>query len=305
MATNKGWGLRIHNASDGVNDADNIANAPDGPDRGSVRPSKGIRINKCFKDFTSRREADRLVRDGRVTVNDIVAGMGDMVLPGDVVALDGRPVRWERLAIVDDSKEATAQFRYIKYWKPRGVVCTTDRRTRGNIIDAVGYPERVFPVGRLDKDSTGLILLTSDGRLPNAVLRSGRRKNKTYVVKVDREVRLEDVRTLREGVMISTPVQRDRVERIITARTLPCRVEKVGRRAVEIVLQEGRNRQIRRMLDAVGYEVKALHRVEVQGIGLSGLRPGEWKHCSAAEMDIIAACLDDPAQGDSDDWGYE
>ena len=264
-----------------------------------------------------------MVRDGRVTVNGVVASMGDRVNPGDVVELDGREVRWEQLAIIVDDHDRdrdhdsdpngkqrgngrghhshSQQFRYVKYWKPRGVVCTTDTRDRNNIIDAVGYPERVFPVGRLDKDSTGLILLTSDGRLPNSVLRSGHRHDKKYVVEVDREVRAEDVQTLREGVVISTPVQRDRVNRIVTARTLPCRVEKVGRRTLEIVLQEGRNRQIRRMLDHVGYTVTALHRVEVMGLNLSGLRRGEWKDCTPAEMDVIRRCLRASRVADDED----
>jgi hypothetical protein len=132
---------------------------------------EGIRINKCFKDFTSRREADRLVQDGRVLVNGELALIGTKVFAGDEVTLDGKAVDWQQLAIVDTRVEAEEQFRYIKYWKPRGVVCTTDERVRNNIIEAVGYPARIFPVGRLDKDSSGLILLTSDGRLPNAVLR--------------------------------------------------------------------------------------------------------------------------------------
>jgi 23S rRNA pseudouridine2604 synthase len=252
----------------------------------------GVRINKCFKDFTSRREADQLVQEGRVTVNGVVAAMGARVKRGDEVRLDGRPVDWEYLAVVDNSVQAEVQFRYIKYWKPKGVVCTTDQRVRNNIVDAVGYPERVFPVGRLDKDSTGLILLTSDGRLPNAVLRSGQRHDKRYLVTVDREIEERDVATLAEGVVISTPVQRDRVDRIVTARTLPCRIKKVDRRNVEIVLQEGRNRQIRRMMDAVGYEVVALHRVGVMGLTLKGLGEGQWRPCSEDEMEIIRNCLE-------------
>jgi 23S rRNA pseudouridine2604 synthase len=227
-----------------------------------------------------------------VTVNGVVAVMGTRVFPGDNVELDGKLVDWERIAIVDTRVRAEQQFRYIKYWKPKGVVCTTDERVRGNIIDAVGYPERIFPVGRLDKDSSGLILLTNDGRLPNAVLRSGFKHDKRYLVTVDREVEPEDVVTLSQGVVISTPVQRDRVDRIVTARTLPCHVKKVDRYTVEIVLQEGRNRQIRRMLDTQGYAVTALHRVEVMGLTLAGLRQGQWIPCTNAEMEIIRSCLE-------------
>ena len=137
------------------------------------------------------------------------------------------------------------------------------------------------------------------------MLRSGHRHDKKYVVEVDREVRPEDVQTLRDGVVISTPVQRDRVSRVVTARTLPCRVERVGRYTVEIVLQEGRNRQIRRMLDHVGYRVTALHRVEVMGLDLSGLRRGEWKECTPAEMDIIRACLRDKPRSEDGHHGDE
>ena len=258
----------------------------------AVGEAEGIRINKCFKDFTSRREADRMVEQGRVSVNGVVASLGTRVFPGDEVALDGQLVDWQYLAVIDPTVKAEEQFCYIKYWKPPGVVCTTDRRVRNNIIDAIGYPERIFPVGRLDKDSSGLILLTSDGRLPNAVLRSGARHDKRYLVTVDREIDARDVLTLAEGVVISTPVQRDRVDRIVTKRTLPCHVAKVDRCTLEIVLQEGRNRQIRRMLDTQGYTVTSLHRVGVMGLGLDGLRQGEWSACSQDEMAVIRKCLD-------------
>ena len=286
--------------------------APGGdvPSRGASPPrgeraksaSDGVRVNKCFKDFTSRRESDKLVERGRVTVNGAVASAGARVFPGDVVRLDGEPIDWETKNQTFD--QSTSAFRYVKYWKPRGITCTTDRRDRTNILDAVRYPERVFPVGRLDKDSTGLILLTSDGRLPNAALRARARKEKKYVVCLDRPAREEDLRTLREGVVISTPVRRDKVDRIVTARTLPCDVRFVGGKetrnaAVAITLREGRNRQIRRMFDAVGYVVRDLHRTEIMGIGLEGLTVGQWKECSPEEMELIRACLEG-ADADAD-----
>jgi pseudouridine synthase len=260
-------------------------------------------VNKCFKDFTSRRESDKLVDQGRVTVNGAVVSAGARVFPGDIVRLDGDEVDWETKNRDDASLDA---FRYVKYWKPRGITCTTDHRDRTNILDAVRYPERVFPVGRLDKDSTGLILLTSDGRLPNAALRAGAKKEKKYVVCLDRPAREADLQTLREGVVISTPVRRDKVDRIVTARTLPCDVAFVKERngkenfaAVRVTLREGRNRQIRRMFDAVGYVVRDLHRTEIMGIGLEGLTAGEWKECSPEEMELIRACLED-ADADAD-----
>ena len=270
-----------------------------------------MRVNKCFKDFTSRRESDKLVEQGRVTVNGAVASAGARVFPGDVVRLDGDPIDWEAK---NQNVASTDAFRYVKYWKPRGITCTTDRRDRTNILDAVRYPERVFPVGRLDKDSTGLILLTSDGRLPNAALRARARKEKKYVVRLDRPAREADLRTLREGVVISTPVRRDKVDRIVTARTLPCDVRFAGNgkdsrdaaRDVAVTLREGRNRQIRRMFDAVGYVVRDLHRTEIMGIGLEGLTVGRWKECSPKEMELIRACLEADVDADAEaDAGEE
>ena len=270
------------------------------------RASNGVRVNKCFKDFTSRRESDKLVEQGRVTVNGAVASAGARVFPGDIVRLDGDPIDWETK---NQNVGSTDAFRYVKYWKPRGITCTTDRRDRTNILDAVRYPERVFPVGRLDKDSTGLILLTSDGRLPNAALRARARKEKKYVVRLDRPAREADLRTLREGVVISTPVRRDKVDRIVTARTLPCDVRfargngkesRDSARDVAVTLREGRNRQIRRMFDAVGYVVQDLHRTEIMGIGLEGLTVGRWKECSPKEMELIRACLQADVDVDAD-----
>ena len=276
----------------------------------------GIRVNKCFRDFTSRRNADKLIESGRVTINGATASSGDRVVPGDVVELNGETVEWETLNVMRTEETNTAgpsttsstQFKYVKYWKPRGVTCTTDVRDRSNIIDAVGYTHaRLFPVGRLDKDSTGLILLTSDGRLPNAALRSGRRHDKTYAVTVDTDIRPRDMKTLSKGVVISTPVQRDRVDRVLTARTLPCEINVTGRRTIEITLREGRNRQIRRMLDAVGYRVTDLHRVEIMGIGLGGLKKGRWVECDVTEMDIIMRCIRaaEEAGVEGDDEGEE
>jgi pseudouridine synthase len=285
-------------------------------DAGGAHSTEGIRVNKCFRDFTSRRNADKLIESGRVTINGATASSGDRVVPGDVVELNGETVQWETLNVIRTEETNTAgpstssstQFKYVKYWKPRGVTCTTDVRDGSNIIDAVGYTlARLFPVGRLDKDSTGLILLTSDGRLPNAALRSGRRHDKTYAVTVDTDIRPRDMKTLSKGVVISTPVQRDRVDRVLTARTLPCEINVTGRRTIEITLREGRNRQIRRMLDTVGYRVTDLHRVEIMGIGLGGLKKGRWVECDVTEMDIIMRCIRaaEEAGVEGDDEGEE
>ena len=267
----------------------------------------GVRVNKCFKDFTSRRESDKLVQEGRVTVNDAVVTAGARVFPGDIVELDGESIAWEKMNVIDENSFETKnnQFKYVKYWKPKGITCTTDRRDKTNIIDALNYPHaRVFPVGRLDKDSTGLILLTNDGRVPNSVLRSGVRKDKKYVVVLDKSISERDLQTLRDGIVISTPVRRDKVDRIVTAKTLPCELEIVNRsdsrneglknRVVQITLREGRNRQIRRMFDALGYSVQELHRMEIMGIGLGGISSGEWTDCDDQEMEILKRGIEAP-----------
>lgn len=251
-----------------------------------------MRVNKCFKEFASRRESDRLVADGRVTVNGRVADMGERVFPGDKVSLDGKAVQWETLAIVDEDARPGEQFVYLKYWKPVGVVCTTDRSIRDNIIDAVGYPERVFTVGRLDKDSSGLILLTSDGRLPNAVLRSGQRHDKRYIVQAHMDVTDQDMRELADGVVITTVAQRDNTWKPLTAPTLPCEVTRLNRDTLSIVLQEGRNRQIRKMMEVLGFRVRELQREEVMGIDLRGLRgPGAWSILDNREMGLVKEAL--------------
>ncbi|KAJ1491450.1 pseudouridine synthase [Baffinella frigidus] len=232
-------------------------------------PEGGVRVNKCFKEFASRRESDRLVADGRVTVNGRVADMGEV----------------RRAPILCSSScLGCRMFVYLKYWKPVGVVCTTDRSIRDNIIDAVGYPERVFTVGRLDKDSSGLILLTSDGRLPNAVLRSGQRHDKRYIVQAHMDVTDQDMRELADGVPLTAP-------------TLPCefgfgQVTRLNRDTLSIVLQEGRNRQIRKMMEVLGFRVRELQREEVMGIDLRGLRgPGAWSILDNREMGLVKEAL--------------
>lgn len=192
----------------------------------------------------------------------------------------------ERLPLED-------RFYYIKYWKPRGVVCTCDRSIRDNILDALPRPPpgvRLFTVGRLDKDSTGLILLTSDGRLPNASLRSKEGHPKIYRVTADRPIPDQDCQKLASGVVITTVAQRDRgVAKELTAPTLPCRLKRDGEggRRILIELREGRNRQIRRMLHALGYDTTELHRVSFMGIGLEGMWEGEWKPLSEQEMKVL------------------
>ena len=262
-----------------------------------------IRVNKALRATHSRREADRLVADGCVTVNGVVAQAGQMLTRGDSVRLDGMPVDWERLNPTESGK---ANFVYLKLWKARGVVCTTDRRVRKNIVDALGdvpgVDDRIYPIGRLDADSTGLILLTSDGSIVNGLLRSSERKRKEYLVSTDRRATDDQIARLSAGVTITTVAQRDGRSKALTAPTRPCVVERAATPAdghqLRFVLEEGRNRQIRRMCEACGLQVVRLHRVSFAGITLDGCqRPGQWtflneeevERCRAASLGVPAA----------------
>ena len=223
--------------------------------------SSRIRINKFFTQhgICSRREADRLIETGRVTINGRVACLGDQVGSEDVIARDGQVVPWGIIPV------------YIKYHKPVGVTTTSESHVYRNIIAEIGHRERIFPIGRLDKDSSGLILLTNDGDIVNDILRTEFGHEREYVVDVDR--RFDDVflDRLSAGVVI------------LGSRTKPCRTERIGRQRFRIVLTEGRNRQIRRMCQALGYRVTGLHRVRIMHITITGLGAGVWKDLSDDE----------------------
>ena len=287
---------------------------------------ENIRLNKVFKTTHSRRKADALIADGRVKVNgEIVEDMGRRVTPfQDEIQVDGKLyVGWEEhhgfapatqmkngndSARKSDGRQPDSRRRrhneeYIKYWKPVGVTSTTDRNDKNNIIDAIlgsrsssletPIQSRIFTVGRLDKDSSGIILLTSDGRVPNAVLRSKFKRPKTYEVYVDRPLRASDIRGLRNGITITTDrVRRDKHESI-TAKTLPCKVKaQPGSQSLTIQLTEGRNRQIRVMLTTLGYNVIDLHRDDFMGININDLdRPGDWKRLTIDEKMILETAV--------------
>jgi 23S rRNA pseudouridine2604 synthase len=221
-----------------------------------------LRLNKFLSErgLCSRREADAWITAGRVTVNGAVAALGATAGPEDDVRVDGRPVG------------APARHVYLALNKPVGVECTTDPRVRGNIADYVGHDQRVFPVGRLDKDSEGLILLTNDGDIVNLLLRSENEHEKEYVVTVDRPVDDEFLRGMSRGVPILDTV------------TKPCRVTRVGRNAFRIVLTQGLNRQIRRMCEVFGLTVRKLVRVRFVNVKLEGLAPGRWRNLTPAEL---------------------
>ena len=222
----------------------------------------GKRLNKYIADsgYCSRREADRLISEGRVRLDGRVGALGDRVQPGMAVTVDGKPLTGEGEKV------------YLLLNKPRGIVCTADPREPMNVVDYLGYPLRVFPVGRLDKDSEGLLLLTSDGEIVNRMLRAAGGHEKEYEVQVDRPVTPDFVRRMSEGVPILDTV------------TLPCRVRRTGERSFNIVLVQGLNRQIRRMCEALGFNVTRLRRVRIMNLRLGRLQPGQWRAVTEDEL---------------------
>jgi 23S rRNA pseudouridine2604 synthase len=221
-----------------------------------------VRLNKFLSEtgLCSRREADAWIESGRVQVNGTTAVLGTQVGDGDEVRLDGQPVvrKPERV--------------YLALNKPVGIECTTDRSVPGNIVDFVGHRERIFPIGRLDKDSEGLILLTNDGDIVNRVLRAEHEHEKEYIVSVDRPLTPGFLEGMAHGVPILDTV------------TNPCKVRQVGRNTFRIVLTQGLNRQIRRMCEHFDYTVRGLQRVRIMHIQLGGLPLGKWRNLTAAEV---------------------
>lgn len=223
-----------------------------------------MRLNKFISETgtCSRREADALIADGKVTVNGAPAGLGTVVAPGDVVAVDGRVI-----TAADKPRPV-----YIALHKPVGIVCTTERAVDGNIVDFVDHPERVFPIGRLDKESEGLILLTNDGDIVNEVLRVEHAHEKEYVVAVDRNLTDEFLAHMARGV------------RIDAGLTRPCKIWSIGARVFHIVLTQGLNRQIRKMCEVLGYQVVGLKRIRIMHIELGHLKVGRWRNLTEAEV---------------------
>lgn len=230
-----------------------------------------MRINRYISDSgcCSRREADRLIAEGRVCINGRAAQLGQKVQPGDSVTLDGKPVT------------GSGTKKYLALYKPRGIVCTADPREKFNVVDYLGYPERVYPVGRLDKDSEGLLIMTSDGDIVNRLLRAAGGHEKEYQVTVDRPVTAEFVRRMEAGVPV--------LDRI----TLPCHVRRTGKFSFDIILVQGLNRQIRRMCEYLGYRVKELRRVRIMNIVLGDMQPGDWRELTRAELDTLLRSLAD------------
>lgn len=229
-----------------------------------------MRINRFFTEHgvCSRREADRWVDEGRIAINGVKAKHGDRLKEGDVVSVDGKDI------IVDTKKEVI-----IAYNKPVGVECTSDPAVENNIIDAVNYPERIFHVGRLDKMSEGLILLTNQGDIVNKILRRRYGHEKEYIVVVDLPIADAQIRHLGQGVELDDGI------------TQKCTVSRLGGRRVRMVLTEGRNRQIRRMMEALGFKVVRLKRIRVMNITLGELGGGKWRHLTAAEREELFEAL--------------
>ena len=229
----------------------------------------GVRLNKYMAQsgYCSRREADRLIEEGRVRIDGRVGALGDHVLPGMEVTVDGK-------ALSGESKKV-----YILLNKPRGIVCTADPREPMNVVDYLGLPTRVFPVGRLDKDSEGLLLLTSDGEIVNRMLRAAGGHEKEYEVTIDRPVTAEFARKMMAGVPILDTV------------TLPCKLRKTGERSFNIVLVQGLNRQIRRMCEALGANVTHLRRIRIMNLRLGRLQPGQWRELTEGELEELMGAL--------------
>jgi len=222
-----------------------------------------IRINKFLSQagYCSRREADALIKQGRVTINKLVPEMGQKVNPDDQVYVDNKLVELK-------SKEKI----YLAFNKPKGVVCTTNSKVeKNNIVDYINYPERIYPVGRLDKMSEGLILMTNDGEIVNQILRARHHHEKEYIVKVVKPITNQFIDKLRHGVPILDTVTRE------------CKVEKIDTYTFKIILTQGLNRQIRRMCEALDYRVTKLKRTRIKHIKLD-VEVGQYRHLTSTEI---------------------
>lgn len=220
-----------------------------------------MRINKFISEAgtASRRGADKLITEGRVTINGKRATIGSQVEPGDDVRVNGNQLF------------VAYNYVYIALNKPVGITSTTEKGVKGNIVDLVNHPFRVFHIGRLDKDSEGLILLTNDGDIVNEILRSENQHEKEYIVSVDRPITPEFLKQMSEGVKILDTV------------TLPCKVEQLSKYDFKIILTQGLNRQIRRMCEELGYNVYRLQRIRIMNIQLDNLPVGQWRYLSKKE----------------------
>lgn len=229
-----------------------------------------MRINKYLSEagIVSRRGADKWIEDGRVTINGQPAELGSRVEEGDTVYVDGKLVKTEE------------QLVYIVLNKPVGITSTTERHIEGNVVDFVNHPLRIFHIGRLDKDSDGLLLLTNDGDIVNEILREEHGHEKEYIVTVDRPLTKEFIQQMEAGV------------EILDTTTKPCKVKQLGPRKFNITLTQGLNRQIRRMCSALGYNVRRLQRTRIMNIHLGNLPVGQWRDLTTQELQEMFQMLD-------------
>lgn len=230
-----------------------------------------VRLNKAISDsgYCSRREADTIIEKGRVTINGEKGGLGDRVMPDDEVRIDGKLIKENENLV------------YIMLNKPVGITCTTDTRFDDNVVDFVKHPERIFPVGRLDKPSEGLLLMTNEGNIVNKILRAGNSHEKEYIVKVDRPVTDEFLVRMGSGIPILDTV------------TKRCKVERISRFEFRIILVQGLNRQIRRMCEYLAYEVVALKRIRIMNLELGDLPVGKWRDLTPLELKTLKDSVKD------------
>ncbi len=233
-----------------------------------------VNLNKYISStgICSRREAEKWIMDGAVTVNDKPTQLGNRVFEGDVVKINGKPL---------NTKPKTL---YIAFNKPVGIVCTTDLKERKNIVDFINHPQRLFPVGRLDKPSQGLIFLTNDGDIVNKILRAGNNHEKEYIVTVRQPITSEFIQKMGGGLPILDTI------------TKKCEVLKLSDYSFKIVLTQGLNRQIRRMCDYLNYEVTSLKRTRIMNVNLEGIKVGEWRELSETEMFQINKMISDSSK---------
>src|ERR1700727_2898855 len=221
-----------------------------------------MRLNKYISEtgVCSRREADKWIEAGRVTLNGQPATLGTQVAAGDEVRVDGDSIGLKKKQV------------YIALNKPVGITCTTEAHIEDNIIDLIGHPERIFPIGRLDKDSEGLILLTNNGDIVNEILRAENNHEKEYIVTVDRPITDLSLKMMASGI------------KIMGELTKPCKVGRIDQKSFRMILTQGLNRQIRRMCSALGYKARRLQRVRIMNIHLGALGSGHWRHLTDAEL---------------------
>ncbi|MEW8995423.1 23S rRNA pseudouridine(2604) synthase RluF [Clostridium sp.] len=224
-----------------------------------------LRLNKYISEsgICSRREADKFIESGNVYINGVLAALGTRVNPTDTVVVDGKTIKPKSNKV------------YIALNKPVGITCTSETHVKGNIIDFVNYHERIFPIGRLDKPSEGLIFLTNDGDMVNKILRAGNNHEKEYVVSVDKPITKEFINAMENGIPILGTV------------TKKCKVRKIGKCTFNIILTQGLNRQIRRMCEYLGFKVTSLKRIRIMNVSLSNLPTGKWRYLSSEEMSTI------------------